>query len=171
MNSLAIAIQTEGLSGTAAEVLAALKSEIVIRSDSTPRDWRYVNGTLLAAGVPPETVDAFIDALPTIKGGKAINAALMSSGVDFTLPHVVAGIEANSAALGPIAAILLAIGTTRGPRWRKHLQDEPTEAAIQFSLNQIACETLLESIRSTIGPVAVNTGKTVVELKSMIAGA
>lgn len=183
MNALAIAIQTEQLNGTVAEVHASLLADVVVSTDATTYSLSGAVDRLFTLGVSPSVLlDARLHIRTLPIGGDTLEGMLLtaggeSGGVDFSREPVRLQLQANqahqttTAEQQAILAGMLAIGVKHGPRWQRHLNSEPSESDVQFSLNQLACETLLESIRSTIGPSAVNSGKTVAELKSLIAEA
>lgn len=137
--TLADAIQIEGLTGSAAEIRAALDVD-VFTPDNTRRDWSYVSGLLLSAGVTAQQIDAFYTGLESITGGISLRAAMLSTTkADFSLPEIQAGIEAARAQLGPIADILKGIGGSTSKRWQRcGLSALPTEVEVQAAIDHVA---------------------------------
>lgn len=167
--TLANAIQREGLTGTAAEIRAALAAE-VIGTDSTRRDWTYVSGLLLTAGFTGEQVDAFYNGLQLMPGGVSLRAAMLSSGADFSLEPIQAGIDAARGQLGPLADVLLSIGKPRVPRWQRlGLHSLPSESDITAAIAEIDRVTTLRAMIATINTAIVD-GETVDAVRQQIAG-
>jgi hypothetical protein len=117
--TLRTAIQAIGIDKTAEELLAALVAVTDTTVNSDPQTWTGLSEKLLTFGVPPEALDDFVVQLPEIPGGKMMAKALDSGGVDFSLPAVRAGIEANAEKLGPLADVLLSIGIQKTYRFQQ----------------------------------------------------
>lgn len=117
--SLRSAINAIGSNKTPEEIVSALGVVTAEVVNSDPQTWTGLSEKLLAFGVDPGTLDDFVTQLPLIPGGKVMEKALDSGGVDFSLPAVRAGIEANADKLGPLAGVLLSIGIQQAYRFQE----------------------------------------------------
>lgn len=176
MTPLATAIQSEELSGSAAEVLDALLEEVVVSTDSTAYSWSGVNEKLLELGVAPEVVAGWDTALAEIPGGSMLDRMLASKGgVNLANPVIQSQLEAVKAVAAPEAATLLvalqAIGVRRGPRWSKYVEAEPDEAAVTAALTEVESREWWSHIMFDIVPSMLTAANTVEEIKAAIQDA
>lgn len=152
MSTLSNAIRTENLIGTAAEVLAALLTNVVLSTDSITYSLSGAADRLLALGVDPMILidlRAHVRTLPV--GGDTFEGLLLTGGgsaggVNFSLPAIRFQIQVNQAqpsttvAQQIMLAAMLQIGETTGPLWRKYISVEPVEAEVQSALDIIVAE-------------------------------
>lgn len=167
MNTLALAIERFGLTGTAAEIVTAFGVGVEVGRDSTPFTWSGVNAALLVAGIPSDAINAFNTQIQT--QSPAMDKSLSSGGVDFTIEAVRTAI-ASVGIPDAIVAVLLNIGIQNAPRWKAAgLESLPTESDVTTALAQIANNqekaTLMNEV---VNPWFSDESKTVADLKSAI---
>ena len=113
MNALATYIQSNNLSGTPAEIVAALDAEVVLSRDS--QRWTYAG---LARRFGPVAVGQVDEGLKQIPGMDWVRLALAAGGLDFSDPVTQAGLDSLVGVFpDEMIAGLKAVGITRGKRY------------------------------------------------------
>lgn len=179
MNQLATYLRASSITGTAAEVLTALNTTTVIRTDPTTYSLVGVGKELQKIGVNiAYLVDmrAHIRTLPI--GGDTLEGMLLTAGgsaggVDFTDESVRYQLAANlqhpsiTAAQAAIVQGMLDVGITSGPIWQKAgLEEQPSEADVQAALDWVKAIDLRDSITA-----AVNGEQPLVQIKTLVQSA
>lgn len=149
--TLADAIQAEGLSGTAAEILTALVADVTIATDSTAYTWSGLSEKLVTAGVAPMVIAGMASVVNAIPGGDMLDRMLSSGGVNFAGPVVRAQLAAAAQSAPQYADVIeaiLSIGITTGPRWRRAgLALLPSESEIQVAMDEAAAQLAKDALR------------------------
>lgn len=167
MNTLALAIERFGLTGTAAEIVTAFGVGVEVGRDSTPFTWSGVNAALLVAGIPSDAINAFNTQIQT--QSPSMDKSLSSGGVDFTIEAVRTAI-ASGGIPDAIVAVLLNIGIQNAPRWKAAgLESLPTEAEVTVALTQVSNQQAVAAfMNETLNPLLA-TEPTPAQIKSAVA--
>lgn len=174
MNTLASAFKSEGLTGTAAEVRAALGESVILRSSRPDelftigkiKDVLGEDGARLAAG----TLKAASEADPLVW---AFAMKLNTTGIPFNDETTQRQID-QLAAVGEwpdeMRDAIKAIGIERGPLWQKlGLESLPSTEAIEAALVQIENVTWFESELEPLLTALKAGGGTLAATKTAIA--
>lgn len=157
MNALAIAIQSEGLSGSAASVLASLLADAVIGTDSTAYSMSGAADRLEALGLDVGVLVNFRALTRNLPiGGDTMEGMLLTAGepvggMDFSRGSIRYQLSLNqvhpstTADQQLLVAAYLQIGITNGPLWRKYVTAEPDISAVQTALAEIAAQQAAEA--------------------------
>ena len=170
---LADAVNQLGVDLPIQDILTALNSNVEVSRDSTPYTWAGVCTKLLAAGLGPTDVDAFITNIVNFPGGKSLDVSLNSGGVDFSLPGIQGGLDAIGSALGPDGASLVyalkSIGIQYKPQWEAFgLERIPTEQEIIDATAHIQVRDWSNTIINEIIHPMVTAGNTKAEIITAI---
>lgn len=152
MNQLATAIQSLGLTGTAAEIAAAFQAEVDL--PHVHDLWTY-NGVANTLG--PVVAEGIASAM-TAAGLTTAVVVYASRGFDLSLDLTRAQLGAIAAAIPSLTeacAALKAIGRPKQVRWQHAgLGAEPSEADVTVALAQIAfaewAENAIQTLRAAI---------------------
>lgn len=135
-------IQSEGLTGTAAEVLAALTAQSIQVETDAMRTGRETLIALQAAGIDAEVV---ITAVESTKIGEMLLANLAATGINWRDPvtkQLLAQVVANNPAFTQqMADTLIGMNEYTTSLVDQHGVPEPTEAEVQTALDSIAFES------------------------------
>lgn len=172
--SLENALMDAGFSGLSdADALAHGNETVVVSEDHTPYTWSGVGQQLLQHGVSAEQVIALATNINSLPGGALLNACLTSGGMDFadaTNRAIIASFEVNEPDWA-VAVLegMLAIGVNHGTRWQKLGVSQPTVEQITAARVKIASTQWWAQVANEVVPVALSSGKSVSEIKALIA--
>lgn len=172
--SLVSAVNELGTDKTPSELLTLLNETVDISRDNTSYTWSGVNNRLVSLGCPLDVVATWCDAITQVAGGTMLANMLNSGGVDFSSDLIQSSLAAAKVgANGPTTALLTLlqqVGITTGPRWRSMgCAEQPTEQTIQAAIDRcIVNRWVASTINDVIHP-AVAEGKSIEQIKSLIA--
>jgi hypothetical protein len=183
MNALASYIQSAGLTGTAAEIVAALKADHTEIIENTTR-WSVtaLNAELIRRKLPLEIVAGWDTAVSSLPGGSMLVLMLSDKdGVNLADPSmqeqmkvVLSLIPADKPEATMFVNALLSIGRTEviTPLWEHAGLSEPTEDDVKFALQQVATDQFCAKIvNEIIQPLNAGGSATIDEIKAAIAEA
>lgn len=168
MTPLATAIQSLGLSGTAAGIRTAFDADVDLPHDHTL--WTY-NGVATTFG--PQAAEGLAQAM-TAAGLTTAVMVYASRGFDLSLDLTRQQLDAIAAgvpALAEVCASLKAIGRPTTKRYAyAGLNSLPSEAEITAALAEISIAEKCDYVTGILIPAARADGKTWDEIKTLIAG-
>lgn len=166
MNTLATYIQSNNLTGTPAEIVAALDAEVELSRDS--QRWTYAG---LAKRFGPTAVGQVDEGLKAIPGMDWVRLALAAGGLDFSDPATQAGLDSLAEAFGAeMVALLKAVGITRGKRHiAAGLNALPTEEHVTVALSQIAVSQWAAAVKNEVIEPLAASESSIADIKAAIA--
>ena len=167
MNPLANYIQSNNLTGTPAEIVAALDADVVLSRDS--QRWTYAG---LARRFGPTVVGQVDEGLKQMPGMDWVRLALAAGGLDFSDSVTQAGLDSLKGAFpDEMVAGLKAVGITRGKRYTSAGFDSlPTEEQVAVAQSQIAVAQWVAALKNeVIEPMAAGGESSIADIKSAVA--
>lgn len=169
MNMLAIKIKTAGLTGTATEVRTALGLSFAMPYNT--ERWTYDGVALMFGAAAAEGLGA------AMRGAGLEMAAIRYATIGFEL-HIdetqnnLTALANAVPQLTDVCNALKAIGRPVVPRWESlGLSSLPSLEDVQTALNLLNSEAWVVNLINEILNPSVNEGKSVEEIKALVAGA
>lgn len=168
MTPLASAIQSLGLSGTAAEIRTALNADVAMPHDRTL--WTYNGvaqafGSEAAEGIAQAIAAAGLPTAVTVYAARGFDLSLDQTREQ--LDEIATGVPA----LAQVCVALKAIGRPTAKRYATAGLDAlPSEVEITAALAEIADDEKYNYVLGNLIPGARAQGKTWAETKALIAG-
>lgn len=167
MNALVSYIQSNNLTGTPAEIVAALDADVVLSRDS--QRWTYAG---LARRFGPQVVGQVDEGLKQIPGMDWVRLALAAGGLDFSDATTQAGLDSLAGVFpAELIAGLKAVGIARGKRYVAAGFDTlPTEEQVVVAQSQIAVVQWAAAVQNeVIAPMAAGGESSIADIKAAVA--
>jgi hypothetical protein len=167
MNALANYLQSNSLTGTPAEIVAALDAEVVLSRDS--QRWTYAG---LARRFGPTIVGQVDEGLKATPGMDWVRLALAAGGLDFSDAVTQAGLDSLKGVFpDEMIAGLKAVGVVTGKRYTQAGFDAlPTEEQVAAAQSQIAVAKWVAAVQNeVIGPMAAGGESSIADIKAAVA--